>query len=255
MKKQLLLLSLAVAGVSVSQAAAEKEVDFFFLDPYSFTVQPTSLLEQFQSGDYTHETESGKNNYLFKIKERDIVVDGVTMTPGMGTNKTNVPRFFWAGSSDEDVNDIFLTDYRCYKNNTLTLSAPAGYVITKVVMHGKAGTANGSNNCDNIIIDAASGGTQTFDGSVNTWTAGDGEGVQTVSYTVKKNAPTQAMYRMYVTLASTSGIGEIKGDAAADSDMPVEYYNLSGVRCDASSLLPGIYIKRQGNRSEKVLVR
>lgn len=253
MKKHLLLLSLAAAGVAVADAAGEKEVDFYFMDPYAVTVQPTSLLEQFQAGDYTHEQESGKNNYLFKIKDREIVVDGVTMTPGMGTNKTNVPRLFWAGSSDEDLNDIFLTDFRCYKNNTVTISAPDGYVITKVVMHGKSGSANKSNNCDNIIADTGIGGSQTFVSNINTWTAGEGEGRRTVSYTVKKGAPTQAMYRMYVTLVSTSGIGEI--ESVADNDMPVEYFNLAGVRCNASSLSPGIYIKRQGNRSEKILVR
>ncbi|MDE6491381.1 MAG: hypothetical protein K2L49_09515 [Muribaculaceae bacterium] len=253
MKKHLLLLSLAAAGVAVANAAGEKEVDFYFLDPYSVTVQPTSLLEQFQAEDYTHETTEGKNNYLFKIKERGIVVDGVTMTPGMGTNKTNVPRLFWAGSSDEDLNDIFLTDFRCYKNNTVSLSAPEGYVITKVVMHGKSGSANKSNNCDNIIIDTGMGGNQTFDGNVNTWIAGDGQGLRTVSYTVKKGAPTQAMYRMYVTLVQTSGIEEIESDA--DNDMPVEYFNLMGVRCDASSLAPGIYIRRCGNESVKIMVR
>lgn len=40
-----------------------------------------------------------------------------------------------------------------------------------------------------------------------------------------------------------------------DSNLPAEYYNMQGVRVDASSLTPGIYIVRQGSNVAKMLVR
>lgn len=40
-----------------------------------------------------------------------------------------------------------------------------------------------------------------------------------------------------------------------DSNRPVEYYTLQGVRADADNLTPGIYIRRHNGRSEKIAIR
>lgn len=65
-------------------------------------------------------------------------------------------------------------------------------------------------------------------------------------------------------VVSTPGNGVIKGvstgveSIAIDADNaegPVEYYNLNGIRMDGSNLTPGIYIRRQGNKAAKVLVK
>ena len=52
----------------------------------------------------------------------------------------------------------------------------------------------------------------------------------------------------------TSGINGIGGDNAADMNAPVEYFNLQGVRVNTIEE-PGIYIKRQGKKAEKVIVK
>lgn len=52
---------------------------------------------------------------------------------------------------------------------------------------------------------------------------------------------------------STSGGVENVNAAVADSDAPVEYYNLQGVRVDNPQ--PGIYIRRQGSKVSKVLLK
>lgn len=53
-----------------------------------------------------------------------------------------------------------------------------------------------------------------------------------------------------VNLAEPTGIGTI---VAGDSNAPVEYYNLQGVRVGNPS--SGIYIRRQGSRVEKIYVK
>lgn len=55
----------------------------------------------------------------------------------------------------------------------------------------------------------------------------------------------------------TDNLASADGIAAdmIDSNLPAEYYNLQGVRVDASSLAPGIYIVRQGSNVAKMLVR
>lgn len=52
---------------------------------------------------------------------------------------------------------------------------------------------------------------------------------------------------------STSGGVENVNAAVAESDAPVEYYNLQGVRVDNPQ--PGIYIRRQGSKGSKVLLK
>lgn len=49
-----------------------------------------------------------------------------------------------------------------------------------------------------------------------------------------------------------SGVDEISVDV---KDFGCEYYNINGVRVNDESMTPGIYIKRQGNKSEKILVK
>ena len=51
-----------------------------------------------------------------------------------------------------------------------------------------------------------------------------------------------------------SGVDGIAVDGD-DSEAPVEFYNLQGVRLDSENLAPGIYIKRQGRTATKVVIR
>ncbi len=50
----------------------------------------------------------------------------------------------------------------------------------------------------------------------------------------------------------TVGIGEIEVDTI---EAPAVYYNLQGIRMSSESLAPGIYVKRQGQKVEKVYVK
>ena len=40
-----------------------------------------------------------------------------------------------------------------------------------------------------------------------------------------------------------------------DGDNEAQYYNLQGIRMDADNLTPGVYIRRQGTKAEKVVIR
>lgn len=54
-----------------------------------------------------------------------------------------------------------------------------------------------------------------------------------------------------VDVTEAAGVADI----AVETEAPVEYYNLQGVRMAAEQLAPGIYIRRQGNKATKVMVR
>lgn len=52
--------------------------------------------------------------------------------------------------------------------------------------------------------------------------------------------------------AAGSAIAVVDSDS---SDLPVEYFNIQGVRVNADNLAPGIYIRRQGTVTSKIAVR
>ena len=49
-----------------------------------------------------------------------------------------------------------------------------------------------------------------------------------------------------------AGVAEIVID---DENAPVEFYNLNGVRINSDNLVPGLYIRRQGAKASKIIVR
>lgn len=53
-------------------------------------------------------------------------------------------------------------------------------------------------------------------------------------------------------VAVDAGVAEIVID---DENAPVEFYNLNGVRVNSDNLVPGLYIRRQGAKASKIIVR
>lgn len=49
-----------------------------------------------------------------------------------------------------------------------------------------------------------------------------------------------------------AGVAEIVID---DENAPIEFYNLNGVRVNSDNLVPGLYIRRQGAKASKIIVR
>lgn len=246
-----LIFCTLLAGAALT-ARADKVVEFYFLDPYSIGGSPKTLVEYMETAPASIYKPSG-NNWVLLLTDgtstQSLVKEGVALTAKTPGTK---PRIHFQGTAYDDTKDIFLSDFRCYAGNKISLEAPAGYTITKVVMHGKASTPGNANCCDNIKVDAACGGTQTQDGGTNTWSIA-GNGIPKVTYTAATGCETQAVYRMWVYL---KGDGSGVDAVAADADTAdVEYYDFMGVRVDPANLGSGMYIRRQGVRSDKILVR
>ena len=53
-------------------------------------------------------------------------------------------------------------------------------------------------------------------------------------------------------VAVDAGVADIVID---DENAPVEFYNLNGVRINSDNLVPGLYIRRQGAKASKIIVR
>lgn len=52
-----------------------------------------------------------------------------------------------------------------------------------------------------------------------------------------------------------NGASGVHGEAASEVSAPVEYYNIHGVRVPDDNMLPGIYVRKQGDDVRKILVK
>lgn len=77
-----------------------------------------------------------------------------------------------------------------------------------------------------------------------------GEGTSTISFVVIDGSGCPHMVSCDVFVEGMADIEEISSD-----DEEPEFYNLNGVRVNRESMTRGIYIKRQGNRSARILIK
>ena len=78
-----------------------------------------------------------------------------------------------------------------------------------------------------------------------------GEGTATICFTVIDGTGCPHTISCDVFVDGYSGIEVV--DADVSTDEPIEYYNLNGMRVNGETLAPGLYIKKQGKHSVKVL--
>lgn len=142
------------------------------------------------------------------------------------------------------------TDFREMGAFDITLSES-----TISIEEGKTATLTATVTKDNDVTVAsetwASSNPEvaTVDGGVVTAVA---EGTATITYTVVDSYGCPHTEYCEVTVSANTAIDDITVNG---SDAPVEYYNLNGIRVNADHLTPGLYIKRQGTKATKVLVK
>lgn len=79
-----------------------------------------------------------------------------------------------------------------------------------------------------------------------------GEGSATISYILIDGTGCPHIISCDIFVA---GMAKVEGISDDDSHLPTEYYNMNGVRINSENLAPGLYIKKDGKRSVKVLVK
>lgn len=93
----------------------------------------------------------------------------------------------------------------------------------------------------------------------------EGEGT-TDTHTITVNEAGNLTYYGFHTASETKGVERsinvtddtltgVEGVAVDNIDSDAVYYNLNGVRVDAENLIPGVYVRLKGSKSEKVVIR
>lgn len=165
-------------------------------------------------------------------------LDDVTLTNGgvsmlfSQADASNVSRWF--------TNSSGTTELRTYKKSTITITAPAGCSLTKVVLTG-----------DKVYYTVTTG---TLSNGV--WTPATAESTQNraaanVTSLVLTNAANNnsVVSKISVTTQANAQTG-VDSITVDDENVPVEYYNLQGIRVENPA--NGIFIRRCGTTVTKV---
>ena len=164
-------------------------------------------------------------------------VPGVTFTNNgisvVSNDGSSTARLWKCGTQGHGV------EYRVYNGATTTVSAQEGMLIKAIEFTGAQLTALQYND---VALENATSAT---------WTSA--EGVKSVKFECVTNGTYKRadIAKMKVTFEKTTeGIADIE----LGEEAPAEYYNLQGVRMEGE-LTPGLYIRRQGNKATKVIVK
>lgn len=170
-------------------------------------------------------------------------------------NYTNVEFKSPAGATYENRSQLWNVgegvQVRMYNGSQVIITGAESLTIEKIEFIGAADEANLSG-----ISAVGNLGVYSVEGNTGVWTRG---GVNALAETagerevVTFNVATDSSVKLKSISVTTAGIPTGVEDVTVDENAPVEYYNLQGVR--VANPENGIYIRRQGSKVSKVLVK
>ena len=181
---------------------------------------------------------------------------------GSGNNAQSCPCFIFYNNDGEEIfNSYVLEDLNSSSagaafNNDLSLFAIGGnntsISVWSVEWEGekpsftKLYDVPGSNYSTEAVQIA-------WDPANNLYAYIRAEGLRVFALRQDRPAAVTEAPKSYI-IEGTSGIDNVVADPDA-TEGPVEYWNLNGVKVNGDNLAPGIYIRRQGNKAEKFIIR
>ena len=183
--------------------------------------------------DHTDYTKSQTIN----VADQPIAVAPITITISKGAS-TDGGAFY--RPQNAEGKECFWT-LRFYKKAIMTISAMSGYQITSIAFEFE----NESTHPGYLAKCDFSAG--EYNAETYIWT-GTAESLAIDG--LNNDGKTVSFKSITVTFEETGSSLDIE----ADQDAPVEYYNLQGVRINGE-LTPGLYIRRQGTATSKVIIR
>lgn len=201
----------------------------------------------FPASDFTADGNTG-NSYV-NITDHQFVVDNVTLVVNGGGT---APRLYKTKAGAYDIRF-----YKPASGSTdagkMTITAPEGYYIASVALNsvGAASASNYSSLSYGDDFEANSDYT-TAEGMKSSLQVVSKEDKRPTSIVISASTKTVRVSTVDVEVKNVaSGVEEIISDSVENA--PVEYYNLNGIR--VSNPENGLFIRRQGSKVEKVIIR
>lgn len=136
--------------------------------------------------------------------------------------------------------------FRFFRNSVVTISCQQGYKLTSIEFEPQ------TTNYANVLAQNIKFSVGTLADNVLTFDADTTvTSVDLTNPSKNDGGNTCGLNTITVTFSELSGISDVE----IDENAPVEFFNLQGIRVNAETLTPGIYIRRQGASASKVLVK
>lgn len=238
----ILVFDVTIKAIAVKEGLADSDVNeatFTVVEPvegneayFPFaTVDPSNY--GFDMTDHTDYTKSQS----ISVVDQPISVAPVTITIAKGASQQG-GAFYRPQNSDD--RESFWT-LRFYKKAIMTISAMSGYEIKSVSFEFENAAKHGGYLAK---CDFNSG---EFNAETGVWT-GNAESLEIDG--LNNDGGTISFKSITVTFDKPDSALDIEDN----QDAPVEFYNLQGVRINGE-LTPGLYIRRQGTATSKVIIR
>lgn len=199
------------------------------------------------ASDWTQDT-SAKDNSKYTVGEDGkadiayIKLNGITITSKKNTDTAALPCLYAVNKEENNVT------FRAYKNNTITVSAPEGFLVKNLEFVTNTTSASDKFTFTTNVADQT--GTNTADSSTNknlTWSAPDAN-ITDVNFSV---SATVQIKELKVTLEANTTVG-VETTMIETGTTPI-FYNMQGVKVSNPS--NGLYIRVDGKKTQKVVVR
>lgn len=188
-----------------------------------------------------------------------LVTFGDKTTCTTGTNdKTS-----WSADDEYGVEEVTFTVLDDKEVSGLIYWTPKMYryatpelVLSDTELDGTAGESK------QLTLDVANKDTEKVLPATTVWTSADpaiakvdADGL--VTYVSKGSTEITADYNGTKAVCKVNVLGQtaIESIGTDAANAPAEYFNLQGIRVDASALTPGVYIVRKGNEINKVVIK
>lgn len=182
--------------------------------------------------------------------EAEIFIAGTFKMTFAKAEGTTLPRWFNANNGGLQC--------RTYKGNIINISSTDSHSFIKGIEITAPNGTTSFGGYDLVPTDkdgvAQTSSTIFTSATKTTWTAAEGAYIPTVTLT---NRTTNNTYftTIKVTYIVDNNVNAIDGIESDDENAPVEYFNLQGIRVNGDNLGTGIYIRRQGSKTTKVLIQ
>ena len=180
---------------------------------------------------------------------------------GAGNNVTGCPGFIYVSAADDEVkfnsgtleelNSVLHGLAITHDGKTLAVCTYTGINVYDVTWNGD--TPSMTLRYTFKSTTPVTYNTLSFDYAGNLYHYIPSNGVYKYALAQESPKVVTPANEMFAVKAS-SGVEDITIEEA-DNNAPVEYFNINGVRVNSDNLTPGIYIKRQGKKVEKIVIR
>ncbi|MDE5667927.1 MAG: Ig-like domain-containing protein [Duncaniella sp.] len=214
-------------------------------------------------------------SFTFKVSDPNVRIMGIGASPvssatalvtfGDKTTCTTgtTDKTYWSADDEYGAEKVTFTVLDDKEVSGLIYWTPKMYryatpelVLSDTELDGTAGESK------QLSLDVANKDTEKVLPAITVWTSADpaiakvdADGL--VTYVSKGSTEITADYNGTKAVCKVNVLGQTAIDSIGTdaANAPAEYFNLQGIRVDASALTPGVYIVRKGNEINKVVIK